>query len=104
MAPHTTSLSSLMLNLPMVLTKLSSLPQRLVSRLLLLLVACFPFALLAAESEQLIPGTMEARVAACVHCHGANGRAGPDGFYPRIAGKPAGYLFAQLVSFRDGGR
>ena len=44
------------------------------------------------------------RVLACTGCHGAEGRAAPDGFYPRIAGKPAGYLLHQLVNFRDGQR
>ena len=44
------------------------------------------------------------RVLACTGCHGAQGRAGPDGFYPRIAGKPAGYLYNQLLNFRDGRR
>jgi cytochrome c553 len=34
-------------------------------------------------------------------CHGAQGRAGPDGYYPRIAGKPAGYLYNQLLNFRE---
>jgi hypothetical protein len=32
------------------------------------------------------------------------GRAAPDGYYPRIAGKPAGYLYNQLLNFRDGRR
>jgi cytochrome c553 len=41
------------------------------------------------------------RVLACTGCHGPQGRAGPDGYYPRIAGKPAGYLFNQLRNFRD---
>src|SRR3954468_23210003 len=41
------------------------------------------------------------RVLACTGCHGRQGRAGPDGYYPRIAGKPAGYLFNQLRNFRD---
>ena len=48
--------------------------------------------------------TMAQRVQACSACHGAEGRAGPDGFYPRIAGKPAGYLYNQLLNFRDGRR
>ena len=52
----------------------------------------------------LEPNTMGARLAACTACHGAQGRAGPDGYYPRIAGKPAEYLFHQLLSFRDGQR
>ena len=47
---------------------------------------------------------MAQRVQACTGCHGAQGRAASDGYYPRIAGKPAKYLFNQLVSFRDGRR
>jgi cytochrome c553 len=45
--------------------------------------------------------TMAQRVLACTGCHGPEGRAAPDGYYPRIAGKPAGYLFNQLLNFRD---
>ena len=44
------------------------------------------------------------RTLACSACHGALGRAAPDGFYPRLAGKPAGYLYNQLINFRDGRR
>ncbi len=44
------------------------------------------------------------RVKACVACHGAEGRSTSDGFYPRIAGKPSGYLYNQLVNFRQGKR
>lgn len=51
-----------------------------------------------------VPDTIAQRVAACVSCHGKEGRAGNDGYYPRIAGKPAGYLYNQLVNFRDGKR
>jgi cytochrome c553 len=48
--------------------------------------------------------TMAQRVLACTGCHGRQGRAAPDGFYPRIAGKPAGYLYNQLLNFRDARR
>jgi cytochrome c553 len=48
--------------------------------------------------------TMAQRMQACTACHGAQGRAAPDGYYPRIAGKPAGYLYNQLLNFRDGRR
>lgn len=41
---------------------------------------------------------------ACTACHGPQGRAAPDGYYPRLAGKPAGYLYNQLLNFRDGRR
>lgn len=44
------------------------------------------------------------RLLACTGCHGEQGRAGPDGYYPRIAGKPEGYLMQQLLHFRDGRR
>jgi cytochrome c553 len=44
------------------------------------------------------------RTRACTACHGKEGRATADGYFPRIAGKPQGYLFNQLVNFRDGRR
>jgi len=44
---------------------------------------------------------MAQRARACTACHGEEGRAGPDGYYPRLAGKPAGYLYNQLLNFRD---
>lgn len=50
------------------------------------------------------PDTIAQRMKACVACHGEEGRATNQGFFPRIAGKPAGYLFNQLVNFRDGKR
>lgn len=48
--------------------------------------------------------SMAQRTQACTACHGEQGRAGPDGYYPRLAGKPAGYLYHQLLNFRDGRR
>ena len=44
------------------------------------------------------------RIQACTACHGEQGRAGPDGYYPRLAGKPAGYLHHQLRNFAEGRR
>ena len=44
------------------------------------------------------------RTLACTACHGKQGRAAPDGYYPRLAGKPAGYLYKQLLNFREGRR
>lgn len=41
---------------------------------------------------------------ACTACHGKEGRATPGGYFPRIAGKPQGYLYNQLLNFRDGRR
>lgn len=51
-----------------------------------------------------VEDNMAQRMQACTGCHGPQGRAGSDGYYPRLAGKPAGYLYNQLRSFRDGRR
>ena len=48
--------------------------------------------------------SMAQRLLACTGCHGTQGRAARDGYYPRLAGKPDGYLYQQLLSFRDGRR
>ena len=45
--------------------------------------------------------SMAQRMQACAACHGRDGRAASDGYYPRIAGKPPQYLFNQLVNFRE---
>lgn len=59
----------------------------------------------AAQGQQApVQDTLGQRLKACTACHGVEGRAGPDGFYPRLAGKPEGYLFNQLINFRDGRR
>lgn len=48
------------------------------------------------------PDTLAQRVAPCLACHQPQGRN--DAFFPRIAGKPEGYLYNQLLNFRDGRR
>jgi cytochrome c553 len=57
-----------------------------------------------AATPTTVPDTIEQRVAACIACHGREGATTNAGYFPRLAGKPAGYLFNQLVSFRDGRR
>lgn len=49
-------------------------------------------------------GGIAQRVAACIACHGREGASGSAAFFPRLAGKPSGYLYNQLLSFRDGRR
>ena len=51
-----------------------------------------------------VPDTIAQRVQACTLCHGKEGRATNEGYFPRIAGKPAGYLYNQLINFREGRR
>ena len=48
--------------------------------------------------------TMAQRTLACTACHGPQGRAAADGYYPRLAGKPVGYLYNQLLNFKEGRR
>jgi cytochrome c553 len=61
-------------------------------------------AIAAAEPTERVPDTMEARLRACVPCHGHQGEGTSNDYFPRLAGKPAGYLMNQLVAFRDGRR
>jgi cytochrome c553 len=60
-------------------------------------------AAMSAEPRR-VPDTMAVRAAACTGCHGKEGRSTPEGYFPRIAGKPVGYLHHQLLNFRDGRR
>jgi cytochrome c553 len=71
----------------------------------LLLVLLLSLAAIHAPAAPLaFQDSMAQRTLACTNCHGKEGRAGPDGYYPRIAGKPAGYLYNQLLNFREGRR
>jgi cytochrome c553 len=60
--------------------------------------------LAGAEPTERAPDTMEARLLACAACHGRHGEGTKNDYFPRLAGKPAGYLMNQLVAFRDGRR
>lgn len=58
-----------------------------------------------AQDAPKLADTMEQRLAACAICHGDKGEGrGAAEYYPRLGGKPAGYLFTQLQHFRDGRR
>ena len=57
---------------------------------------------LAVAAPTSVPDTLAQRIKACTACHAQEERH--DAFFPRIAGKPAGYLYNQLVNFRDGRR
>lgn len=78
----------------------------------LLGVVCLSTVLLAQAQTQApdsVPAfkkldSIEARVQGCVTCHGQQGQGTGNGYFPRIAGKPAGYLYNQLIAFRNGTR
>ena len=63
----------------------------------------FLLASIAFAGEQA-PNTMEDRVLACAACHGEKGEGTDNAYFPRLAGKPAGYLYNQLLAFRSGRR
>jgi cytochrome c553 len=88
---------------PMAKTPLESLTYRLAA---FALMACSMSGVLTGPTMAAAPfeDTIAQRALACTACHGPQGRAAPDGYYPRLAGKPAGYLYNQLLNFRDGRR
>lgn len=65
-----------------------------------------PLALALAGSVAAAPfrDDLAQRLKACTACHGATDQTRADAFFPRLAGKPAGYLLAQLHNFREGRR
>jgi cytochrome c553 len=101
-------------DLPTELPALSSLrcllPSALIGRRLwgaLWMLAFCALSSLAGAAELApaeAPGGIAPRVAVCIACHGREGASGNAAFFPRLAGKPAGYLYNQLLSFRDGRR
>ncbi|MGH8674351.1 MAG: c-type cytochrome [Burkholderiales bacterium] len=56
----------------------------------------------AADPPAKVPDTIEQRMLACAICHGKQGEGiRKNEYYPRLAGKPAGYLYEQMVNFRE---
>ncbi len=70
--------------------------------ILLAMVTGLASAVEPASSE--IPDTLEERAKPCIICHRDADLIDRDAYFPRIAGKPAGYLYNQLRNFRDGRR
>lgn len=80
----------------------------------LLFWGCVAQAQPAAVQPETMADLMDGRVMACATCHGTKGQGAvnPGGLepfatnsvFPRLSGKPAGYLFNQLVAFREGRR
>ncbi|HEU0199209.1 MAG TPA: cytochrome c4 [Burkholderiaceae bacterium] len=77
---------------------------RLALALALFGAACFTVPAAGQQTAPPVRDTMAQRMQACTVCHGKEGRATREGYFPRIAGKPAGYLYNQLVNFRTGRR
>ena len=73
-------------------------------RLAVFALCCLPFGSARLQAGEGVPDTIAARVEACTACHGARGQGTDDVYFPRLAGKPAGYLFNQLTAFRSGRR
>ena len=53
-----------------------------------------------AAAQPVAPDTMAARVQGCTACHGVHGEGTDNDYFPRLAGKPADYLYNQLQNFR----
>jgi cytochrome c553 len=75
------------------------------SMLLVLFAGGIPRSHGAGPIPASVPDTMAQRLLACAACHGKNGEgAKKSETYPRLAGKADGYLYNQLLNFRDGRR
>ncbi len=72
---------------------------RLFTRPLIALSALLTINTACADTR--LPDTIAQRMTACSTCHGIDGRASSNGFYPRIAGKPEQYLLNQLRNFKN---
>ncbi|MBA2965152.1 MULTISPECIES: c-type cytochrome [Ramlibacter] len=87
---------------------MTSLPElrllRITASLLLAIFVTAPRAQPAPSPGAVPQNSMAQRMQACVVCHGREGRATNQGYFPRIAGKPAGYLYSQLKNFQAGRR
>jgi cytochrome c553 len=59
----------------------------------------------AEPAVRQVPDTLAARIAPCTQCHGEHGEGlEASTYFPRLAGKPVGYLYRQLVNFAEGRR
>lgn len=67
-------------------------------------IAAFSLLVQAQSPSQNQADSMAKRMQACTTCHGAQGVTSNQAYFPRIAGKPAGYLFNQLQNFKEGRR
>lgn len=66
-------------------------------------LACIFLGGIARADQPAVLDTLQQRIAACAACHGVHGEGSPgSGFFPRLAGKPAGYLALQLQNFQRG--
>jgi cytochrome c553 len=66
--------------------------------------ACLTLQVHAQTQVQTQADTMAKRMQACTTCHGAQGITSNQAYFPRIAGKPAAYIFNQLQNFKEGRR
>src|SRR5690606_18290047 len=72
--------------------------------LLVLLALCAAALTVSASEQSQDDLEMAERLVACASCHGEAGRSNSETYFPSIAGKPAGYLYAQLENYRAGRR
>jgi cytochrome c553 len=78
-------------------------PTQIQTRLSLILILGTAAMPVRAADPPDVPDTLEQRIIPCTVCHGKQGQGleKPGYYFPRIGAKPAGYLFRQLVNFRE---
>jgi len=83
--------------------KKTSYPAEIVSTSFIFVV-CILSLSFSNTAAYAVPDTMAERVKPCIICHGKEDKTDQHVYFPRINGKPWGYLFNQLRNFRDGRR
>jgi cytochrome c553 len=73
-------------------------------RMQLLLPLCLLAVCSLAAADADDSADLAERLAPCAACHGDGGRSTSEVYFPSIAGKPDGYLYAQLENYRAGRR
>ncbi len=72
------------------------------SALMLLLCAGLSMSVKALADQRVTPG--QSLAATCANCHGTNGRAVLEPGILPLAGRPAGWIQAQMADFQSGRR
>src|SRR5262249_33051353 len=64
-------------------------------------LACIALKAEATQAAGQPAAPMDGPRQACPACHGAKGEGIDNPYFPRLAGKPAGYLYNQLLAFKN---
>jgi cytochrome c553 len=83
---------------------MSANPKMIIARALLAAAGLLSVVDVSYSASAAVGDLIGPRVQACTACHGERGQGTEDAYIPRLGGKPAGYLYNQLLAFKTGRR